>query len=265
MLRYLSNRALRRSALIVGSGPSAPDTVTWEVQNCTRVAINNAWQVRPDFNFSVYPDDFPSERHPPKSQPIEHISYDQYMPILDRAGGVLFAGATMAFATGYWAIGALRPAIIGYYACDMVYRQGQTHFYGKGTPDPLREDISLQSLEAKSCRLFAWGLKHGALLTNLSTDPDSRLVFPRATLDVLTLGKTGIIAEYLCLTKQKATREVLSLARQALHLESKAPFNALRHDYWMIGDGAANVEFIRYIDAAWLKLQAPIADLRLPW
>jgi hypothetical protein len=58
--------------------------------------------------------------------------------------------------------------------------QGQTHFYGTGTPDPLRPDITLRSLEAKSARLMVLAARQGCAMVNLSTGP-SRLVFPRAT------------------------------------------------------------------------------------
>ncbi len=59
---------------------------------------------------------------------------------------------------------------------------GPTHFYGQGTPDPLRRDITLRSLEAKSARLMVLAARQGCAMVNLSTGP-SRLVFPRANRD----------------------------------------------------------------------------------
>ena len=41
------------------------------------------------------------------------------------------------------------PIFSAYYACDMTYSGNVTHFYGQGTADPLRPDVTLQSLEAK--------------------------------------------------------------------------------------------------------------------
>ena len=56
----------------------------------------------------------------------------------------------MAFTAGYWALGALKPTIIAYLGCDMVYKGNKTHFYGKGTADPLRNDPTLKNLLSKS-------------------------------------------------------------------------------------------------------------------
>ncbi len=127
------------------------------------IAINNAWQVRPDWDELIYPWDFPAER----------------MPAQNAYGGFVYAGGTMAFTAAYWALHAHRPRVIAMMGCDMHYPQGQTHFYGKGTEDPLRDDITLQSLEAKSARLMILAAQQGCAMVNLSDGP-SRLVFPRA-------------------------------------------------------------------------------------
>ena len=87
----------------------------------------------------------------------------------------------MAFTAGYWALGALRPSHISFIGCDMHYpKTGKTHFYGKGTPDPLRDDISLMSLKAKSNRFLHISQKQNCLVGNLSNGP-SELTFPRIT------------------------------------------------------------------------------------
>ena len=62
---------------------------------------------------------------------------------------------------------------------------GPTHFYGQGTPDPLRDDVTLQSLEAKSARLQLVVAARGCACVNISED-ESRLVFPRAHFEALT-------------------------------------------------------------------------------
>jgi hypothetical protein len=88
----------------------------------------------------------------------------------------------MSFTAGYWALGALKPDIIAYIGCDMVYsaEAGKaSHFYGHGTADPLRDDLTLQSLEAKSNRLMAMANKQNCAILNLSSLPESRLTFPR--------------------------------------------------------------------------------------
>lgn len=143
------------------------------------VTINNAWRVRPDWDFAVYPWDFPAERHPVAGPDQRLVTEADFVPAQNAFGGFVYAGATMAFTTGYWALHALRPSVIAVYGCDMHYpASGPTHFYGAGTPDPLRRDITLRSLEAKSARLMTLAAMQGCAMVNLSTGP-SRLVFPR--------------------------------------------------------------------------------------
>ena len=62
----------------------------------------------------------------------------------------------------------------------MVYpKTGATHFYGTGTADPLRPDVSLRELGAKSARWGAIAAQQGCACVNLSADPSS-LLMPRA-------------------------------------------------------------------------------------
>ena len=79
------------------------------------------------------------------------VTEAEFVPAQNAYGGFVYAGATMAFTAAYWALHVLRPSVIAVYGCDMQYpAAGPTHFYGMGTPDPLRADITLRSLEAKS-------------------------------------------------------------------------------------------------------------------
>ncbi len=71
--------------------------------------------------------------------------------------------------------------LVALFGFDMHYPKiGKTHFYGKGTADPLREDISLMSLKAKSNRFLHISQKENCLVGNLSDGP-SKLTFPRVT------------------------------------------------------------------------------------
>jgi hypothetical protein len=109
------------------------------------------------------------------------ITEKEFVPIQNQYGGFIYAGATMAFTAGYWVLGALKPSHISFIGCDMHYpKTGKTHFYGKGTADPLREDISLMSLKAKSNRFLHISQKENCLVGNLSDGP-SKLTFPRIT------------------------------------------------------------------------------------
>jgi hypothetical protein len=143
------------------------------------VAINNAWQVRPDWDAAIYPWDFPTERRPVGSGLQRIVTETDFVEAQNSYGGFVYAGATMAFTAAYWALWAYRPKVIAMMGCDMHYPLGrQTHFYGTGTPDPLRRDITLQSLEAKSARLRIMAARQGCAMVNLSQGP-TRLVFPR--------------------------------------------------------------------------------------
>lgn len=169
--------------LILGSGPSVVACRDWPREPFDRiVAINNAWAVRPDWDIMIHPDDFPQTRMPAARAVGQRIvTAADYVPVQNAYGGFVYAGGTMAFTAAYWALGALRPRVIAFLGCDMIYDSAtQTHFYGSGTADPLRQDITLRSLEAKSARVMAMAADQGCAVVNLSTG-DSRLVFPRAT------------------------------------------------------------------------------------
>ncbi|MFK7869756.1 MAG: hypothetical protein AB8B58_11000 [Roseobacter sp.] len=175
--------------LVLGSGPNAVAARDWPKADFDRiVAINNAWRLRDDWDDIVYPEDFPKDRRPANiPQDQRAIEAAAFVPAQNAFGGFVFAGGTMAFTAGYWALHALRPKVMAFLGCDMVYpTEGPTHYYGTGTADPLRDDISLRSLEAKSARLGLLAASQGCACVNLSQD-ESRLLFPRARLQDLRL------------------------------------------------------------------------------
>lgn len=168
--------------LILGSGPNATISRNWPRRPFNRiVAINNAWRVRSDWDVAIYPDDFPKDRRPQRVDPGQRIvTSDAFVPAQNAYGGFVYAGGTMAFTAAYWALHDLRPRVLAFLGCDMVYpAAGPTHFYGNGAADPLRPDVTLQSLEAKSARLMLLAAHQGCACVNLSTT-GSRLVFPRS-------------------------------------------------------------------------------------
>ena len=173
------------SVLLLGSGPNVVAAQKWDVRSFDHiVVINNAWQVRPDWTHLIHPSDFPEDRMPPNVSPGQRIVKAQdYVPLQNQYGGFVYAGGTMAFTASYWALAALRPSVIAVLGCDMVYpKTSNTHFYGQGTADPLREDKTLRSLEAKSARVMVKAAQQGCAMVNLSSD-ESRLVFPRSALE----------------------------------------------------------------------------------
>jgi hypothetical protein len=173
--------------LILGSGPPVTVARDWPRAPFDRiVAINNAHAVRPDWDALIHPHDFPKDRLPVPVRGQTIITEADFVPAQNAYGGFVYAGATMAFTAAYWVLHVLRPRVIALCGCDMVYpARGRTHFYGQGAPDPLRPDITLQSLEAKSARLMILAARQGCTMVNLSTGP-SRLIFPRAAPHTLT-------------------------------------------------------------------------------
>ncbi|WP_296747534.1 hypothetical protein [Mesorhizobium sp.] len=167
--------------LLIGSAPDVMRCAPWPKQAFAHiVAINNAWRVRPDWDVLVHAGDFPPERMPPPEPARQVFSAAHYVPAQNSFGGFVYAGGTMSLTAAYWAVHSLRPDVLAFLGCDMIYdRPGDTHFYGAGRADPLRDDVTLQSLEAKSARLFIHALRRGTLCVNLSDLPRSRLVFPR--------------------------------------------------------------------------------------
>ena len=226
--------------LILGSGPNVVACRDWPRAPFDRiVAINNAWAVRPDWDYHIHPDDFPPERMPIKLRAGQRIiRAADYVPLQNSLGGFVYAGGTMAFTACYWALAALNPRVIAVLGCDMVYGgAAKTHFYGEGTADPLRKDVTLRSLEAKSARLMAIAARQNCAMVNLSDD-ESRLVFPRAT--VATASKATPLAT------DKST------VNAALAEERRLGYDVPSGKYWKEED-RFDVTAIDRLDALWLK------------
>lgn len=168
--------------LILGSAPMAVASRAWPRAPFDRVlAINNAHAIRNDWDELIFPHDFPADRMPALRSGQRLVTEAEFVPAQNAFGGFVYAGGTMAFTAGYYALHSHQCRVIAVYGCDMVYpARGQTHFYGAGTADPLRADVTLRSLEAKSARLLVMAAMQGVAMVNLSAGP-SRLVFPRAT------------------------------------------------------------------------------------
>lgn len=183
----MTTKPKSRVVLVVGSAPDAVRCRVWSRSVFSEIiVINNAWRIRDDWDYMIAPDDFPRDRMPPTFGPGQSlVRSGEYVPANNRFGGVFYAGGTMAFTTGYWALHALRPSVLAFVGCDMVYAAwGKTHFYGTGDPDPLRDDLSLRSLEAKSARLMLHAAEIECACVRLSNQ-ESRLVFPTTTVEEL--------------------------------------------------------------------------------
>lgn len=224
--------------LMLGSAPMAMQARDWPRAPFDRIlAINNAYQIRADWDDFIHPWDFPTDRLPAPDSDQTVITQDSFVPAQNAFGGFVYAGGTMAFTAAYWALHAHRPKTIAVFGCDMHYpASGPTHFYGQGTPDPLRPDITLRSLEAKSARLMILAAMQGTALVNLSTGP-SRLVFPRATTSTLPPGPAPFDHDR---------------AAAALHREATLDYHVPSGRYW---EHLARFEpaEIDALDALWLS------------
>jgi hypothetical protein len=246
-----------KMALVIGSAPDAVLAKDWDLSNFSdRVAINNSWQITSDWDYLVYPEDLLPERLPsPPLKPHQKlIDATEFVPQQNSMGGFVYAGGTMAFTAAYWTLGALKPDLIAFFGCDMIYAAANgesNHFYGHGTSDPLRDDITLQSLEAKSVRFMAMANSLNCAVVNLSKLPQSRLVFPRAELEELS-------GSNICKTLLERQRGALSQNRieDALLAEKTLNYMVPSGRYWEHLEDLDEVK-LSQIDNLWLQaLQA---------
>ena len=111
-----------KTVLILGS---APDAVSAQQFDLTRVnalvALNNAWSIRPDWTHAIYPEDFPAQRRPSPQSGQALVTFEQYVPANNAYGGIIYAGATMAFTAAYWVLHQLEPDLLLFCGCDMIW------------------------------------------------------------------------------------------------------------------------------------------------
>ncbi|MCC1494657.1 hypothetical protein [Cognatishimia sp. F0-27] len=233
---------MTRTILIMGS---APDVIACRAIGRSQldaiVAINNAWSVRDDWDYHIAPDDFPAERGPGPLRPGQvAIGSETYVPANNRFGGIVYAGGTMAFTAGYWALDALRPSAMIFAGCNMVYPpSGRTHFYGSGTADPLRQDVTLRNLEAKSARLMAHAARRGCACYRLPS-AKSRTLFPPIRIEQVGVHHTAPLA---------VDEDRFAAVIEA---EKRAQYFVESGRYWDEQD-QFSTEQIDRIDALWLQ------------
>ena len=236
--------------LIVGSAPDAVRINSLDLSLFNNsVAINNAWKLRQDWDYAIYPEDFPIQRQPKNLHVKKIITAKEYVPIQNKFGGFVYAGGTMAFTAGYWALGTLKPDVIAYLGCDMIYsnKVSDNHFYGKGAADPLRDDITLQSLEAKSARLMAIAKFNNCSVVNLSEQDQSRLLFPRIQID--NFKKKRTIFNLISADKIKLNLKAL---KEALSFEKKLNYMVHSGRYWEQINKFDPIQLSK-IDQLWLQ------------
>jgi hypothetical protein len=148
----------------------------------------------------------------------------------------------------------LKPDLIAFLGCDMVYGTSageSSHFYGQGTADPLRLDVTLQSLEAKSARFMSLAHAQQCAVVNLSALPESRLLFPR--VDRLDLAAPAL---QLRLLRQQGELLNPAGAASALQAEQDLGYMVASGRYW---EHAAEFDKTKLsdIDSLWLQAISP--------
>ena len=246
-----------KAVLILGSAPDAVRARSLNLENFDAiVAMNNAWQIRSDWTHLIYPEDFPPNRRPQNTQGKSLVTYDAFVPANNAYGGIMYAGGTMAFTSAYWVLYALKPDIIAFLGCDMIYDDEESHFYGEGVADPLRDDPTLQSLEAKSQRLRYLANRQGCCCLNLSEKAQSRLTFQRFHTDQVS-SDFGIIHKS-------------GWAKDAEEIDTEAATNALdaetitdcfveSGDYWNYPNHW-DAKNLKAIDSLWLDVFTPTTE-----
>lgn len=257
MISMVTSVKKPKIVLIIGSGPDARDAADFPREGLGPVvAINNAWQVRDDWNYLIHPEDFPQGRMPLEinEERQKIITAHDYVQIQNEYGGFVYAGGTMAFTAGYWALGALKPDVLAYFGCDMTYEksEGQTHFYGEGTPDPLREDVTLQSLEAKSSRLMLMAASQNCMTVNLSQRPRSRLIFPRMNLSELSNLELSDVKSWSLFQNNS---QVQTKVHNVLKREAELGYFVPSGRYWQEAE-RLDAGALRLVDDLWLKAAA---------
>jgi hypothetical protein len=242
-----------KSVLIIGSAPNSINAKNWPKEKFdTIIVINNAWQIRSDWDYLIYPDDFPEERRPTSKRfNQKFITSDEYVPIQNQYGGFVYAGGTMAFTSAYWALGQLKPKLIAFIGCDMIYESGtNTHFYGIGAADPLRDDVSLQSLEAKSNRFYYHALMQGCLCFNLTDQPKSRLTYPKINIDDIE----ALSGQYHLKTLEDSKKNIkIERVSELLKKETELGYFFKSGKYWEHLSQISK-ESLYELDQGWLDL-----------
>lgn len=209
------------SVIIVGSGKNSINIRDWEIDpdKTKVVVVNNAWNVTSKWNYFIvspdYKKEIPALNFLNEMQMFTRkgrLVYDEnikktvilpdrgYEAALYPFGGHEACGYAITLNAAYWTLMFLRPKKIAFIGCDMNYtpsEDGSTSFYGvgddikeNGIPDPDRmvkvhlndEKDGLQKIYNRFREIAAL---NKIKVYNLSDDPDTRLPYPKISIDAL--------------------------------------------------------------------------------
>ena len=228
--------------LIIGSAPDATKARELDLTFFdTVIVINNAWKIISNWNELIFPYDFPDNKKPKSiGKQQRFVTEKEFVPAQESLGGFVYAGATMTFTAGYWALVEHKPSLMCFLGCNMVYPSNtQTHFYGSGRKDPLRDDISLTSLKAGSRRLLAIAKMRNCDLISLSSGV-TNLDIPQLDFSQLDNFHTSIV-----LDRQRVA--------DAFLLEESFGYFFIGKKYWEFLDQIDKSHLIE-LDRAWVDV-----------
>ena len=231
--------------LVIGSAPDAIKAQDLDMKVFDLViAINNAWRVAVHWDELIFPYDFSDENKPAKLLCHQKfVTEDQFVPAQNLFGGFVYAGATMAFTAGYWSLASHLPTRLCFLGCNMHYnKRGPTHFYGKGKPDPLRDDITLTSLRACSHRMLIFAKMQGCDIVSLSAG-ETNLHVPQRNFDEFLDYRPAFV-----ISQEKMN--------QALKCEKSLNYYVEDGRYWLKQDFFCRNE-LEKLDRIWIDALTP--------
>lgn len=182
--------------LIVGSGRSGLDIKKYEKLFETIVVVNNAWALTEKWTYWIHPNDYKGLTPKKINENQFEINAGGYSGSLKKYGGIHECGFSIMLNASYWTLDNLKPKEVYYLGADMVYipdSNGNTHFYGvgydiknRGVSDPdlmvkVRGNGDPDYLINIYKRFEAIANQNECAVYNLSSEPESRLPYPRAT------------------------------------------------------------------------------------
>jgi len=185
---------MKKKFLILGSAPSITQWCQKYLEQELNAgyflcAINNAWNAFPDikdklkiwfrsadffyFQYTIKPDEELRNKWYEVvrflSEPCWYERKDNGTMILNAICHIINLGENNN-----------RKIILHIAGSNLIYENGQSHFYGKGTPDPLR--LGEEYLKKQLCSINGFAEEHGHKIYNVDYQENTLLPFERLDL-----------------------------------------------------------------------------------
>jgi hypothetical protein len=183
LLQEVLSARKKMDVIVVGSGPSGWAIKDWDLSEHYVIAINHAWQLTPFWTHLIHPDDYYGPFPESLNQIQQIVGSEKYLKDNLKFGNQEWRGNCMLYNALYYAL-HFHPNTIGTIGADLYYpADGPTHFYGNGTPDPMRFTAPVHqewfrrfvvcSQQRRVSRLVNWSEEERGL------NPFSHAKFPR--------------------------------------------------------------------------------------